>query len=384
MAGILETQFIAPQKDKEISNRYTCMKNLFTLSVVFTINLLLFYSCNTKTGQDESLYSGNPVIPGWYADPEGIIIDNEYWIFPTLSEQYGDSIAIIEYTDYQEEIRGNAINSQYLKQVYLDAFSSTDLISWTKHPQVLTVENIGWAAYSIWAPSIIEANNSFYLFFSANDIQSDEEYGGIGIAVADKPSGPFRDALGKPLISKFHNGAQPIDQNIFRDDDGQYYIYYGGWRHCNVGKLSTDLMELVPFDNGEYFKEITPENYVEGPFMLKRKGKYYLMWSEGGWGGPDYSVAYAISDSPLGPFKRIGKILQQDSTVARGAGHHSVISIPGKDKYYIIYHRRPLNTDNPHHRVVCIDKLTFDARGFINPVEITFKGVKRLIMNEGY
>ena len=75
-------------------------------------------------------------------------------------------------------------------------------------------------------------------------------------------------------------------------------------------------------------KEVTPQNYVEGPFMLKHNGKYYFMWSEGGWGGPDYSVAYAIADSPFGPFERVGKILQQDTNIATGAGHHSVVKGP--------------------------------------------------------
>ena len=91
------------------------------------------------------------------------------------------------------------------------------------------------------------------------------------------------------------------------------------------------------------FKEITPDpEYVEGSFMAKRKGVYYFMWSEGEWTGPGYSVAYAMSSSPLGPFKRVGKILQQDDRVARGAGHHSVVNIPGTDQWYIAYHRRPL------------------------------------------
>ena len=99
------------------------------------------------------------------------------------------------------------------------------------------------------------------------------------------------------------------------------------------------------------------------------------MWSEGGWGGPNYRVAYAISDSASGPFERIGTVLQQDSSVATGAGHHSVIQLPDTDDWYIIYHRRPLGETDPNHRVVCIDKMYFDEKGFIKPVKITFEGV---------
>jgi beta-xylosidase len=101
------------------------------------------------------------------------------------------------------------------------------------------------------------------------------------------------------------------------------------------------------------------------------------MWSEGGWTGPDYSVAYAISDSLPGPYKRIGKILAQDLKVATGAGHHSVIHNAKKDNWYIIYHRRPLGETDANHRVTCIDQLYFDKEGFIKPVKITNTGVKK-------
>ncbi len=351
------------------------MKQYFLLILVLSFGwTLLGQVINVKY---KSIgWSGNPVFEGWYADPEAIIYGNEYWIFPTWSDQWGDYQAS-ELTKHQEELQKNTINPQYLKQTYLDAFSSTDLINWTKHSRVLDVETIAWAAYSIWAPSVVQANNQYYLFFGANDIQSNDEIGGIGVAVAEQPGGPYKDALGKPLINAFHNGAQPIDQFVFRDDDGSYYMYYGGWRHCNVVRLKPDLLSLDSFEDGQVFKEITPEKYVEGPFVFKRKGKYYFMWSEGGWTGPDYSVAYAMADSPLGPFTRIGKILQQDESVARGAGHHSVMHIPKTDEYYIVYHRRPLNTQNGHHREVCIDRMDFGDDDQIIPVKISFRGVKK-------
>ncbi len=320
--------------------------------------------------------SGNPVFQGWYADPEGIVYGNEYWIFPTYSDDYQKPDRSEYFTPEQLEARKKAINPEYPLQTFFNAFSSPDLVHWQKHSHVLDIKDVKWAAYAMWAPSVIHANNKYYLFFAANDIQSDEEYGGIGVAVSDKPGGPYRDALGHPLIDKFHNGAQPIDQFVFHDTDGSYYLIYGGWRHCNIVRLSNDLLHVEPFSKDTFYKEITPENYVEGPFMLKRNNKYYLMWSEGGWQGPDYSVAYAIGDSPGGPFKRIGKILKQDPKVATGAGHHSVINIPGTDDWYIVYHRRPLGTTNGNHREVCIDRMYFDNQGFIKPVVITFEGVE--------
>lgn len=294
--------------------------------------------------------AGNPVFPGWYADPEGIIYGNRYWIFPTFSAPYN-------------------------QQVFFDAFSSPDLVRWTKHPRTLDTASIKWAKRAMWAPSVIKKDKKYYLFFGANDIQSDAETGGIGVAVANKPEGPYKDLLGKPLIDKFHNKAQPIDQFVFRDTDGQHYLIYGGWRHCNIARLNADFTGFEPFEDGVTFREITPEKYVEGPFMFRKNGKYYFMWSEGGWTGPDYSVAYAIADSPLGPFKRIGKILQQNPAIARGAGHHSVIHDAKTDNWYIVYHRRPLSEKDANSRETCIDRMYFDENGLIKPVEITTEGV---------
>ena len=91
-------------------------------------------------------------------------------------------------------------------------------------------------------------------------------------------------------------------------------------------------------------------------------------------------MAYAIADSPFGPFKRIGKILQQDTAIATGAGHHSVIKIPGKDKWYIVYHRRPLTEKDGNSRVTCIENMYFDEKGFIKPVVITKQGVEKYII----
>jgi beta-xylosidase len=259
----------------------------------------------------------------------------------------------------------------------MDAFSSKDLVTWTTHPRIIDTAAVKWANKAMWAPSITKKDGKYFLFFGANDIQSDKELGGIGVAVSDKPEGPFKDHIGKPLVSQFYNKAQPIDQYVFKDKDGAYYLIYGGWKHCNIAKLNEDFTGFVPYPDGSTFKEITPENYVEGPFMFIRNGKYYFMWSEGGWTGPDYSVAYAIADSPLGPFKRVGKILKQDPLVATGAGHHSVIQNPKTKKYYIVYHRRPLGEKDGNHRVTCIDEMSFDENGLINPVKITMDGVEK-------
>ena len=322
----------------------TLMKRIYLISFLFCISAALY--------AQDSLTSGNPILKGWYADPEAAIFKKQYWIYPTYSDKYKN-------------------------QVFFDAFSSPDLITWKKHEHILDTNAVRWAKKAMWAPAIVEKNKKYYFFFAANDIQSNNEYGGIGVAIADKPEGPFKDYLGKPLIDKFYNGAQPIDQFVFHDKDDQYYIIYGGWQHCNIAKLKNDFTGIVPYPDGPVFKEITPKGYVEGPFMFIRNNKYYFMWSEGGWTGPDYSVAYAVADSPFGPFERVGKILQQDSTIATGAGHHSVMHDKTKDLWYIVYHRRPLGETAANNRATCIEPLLFDEKGFILPVKLSFTGVKK-------
>lgn len=291
----------------------------------------------------ETAEAGNPFVDGWYADPDAAVYDGTYWVYPTSSRPYDE-------------------------QTYLDAFSSTDLVHWTKHENVLTTADVSWARRAVWAPAPVERNGKYYLYFGANDIQSNAELGGIGVAVADRPEGPYVDAIGAPLIPQFVNGAQPIDQDVFVDDDGQAYMYYGGWGHANVVKLNEDMVSLGAFDDGSVYREITPENYTEGSQMFKRDGKYYLMWSEGGWTGPDYSVSYAIAESPLGPFEKAGRILTQDPAVAKGSGHNSVINVPGTDIWYIVYHRRPLSESDANARQLAYDRLSFNEDGTIQPV----------------
>ncbi|WP_240042671.1 glycoside hydrolase family 43 protein [Maribacter aurantiacus] len=329
------------------------------VSVLLLLGGTLVNGQNEKSGQ----MSGNPIFEGWYADPEGAVFGDEYWIYPTFSDDYD-------------------------KQLHFDAFSSQDLIEWKKHENILDTTKIKWLRQALWAPSIIEKDKKYYLFFGANDIQRPgrssydpnndiNHYGGIGVAVADTPGGPFEDYLGEPLISDFYNDAQPIDQFVFKDLDGTHYFFYGGWSHCNLGRLNDDFTGFVPWEDGSIFKEITPEGYVEGPFMFLRKGIYYFMWSEGNWTDGSYRVVYAMADKATGPYKRIGTVLESDESVATGAGHHSVINVPGTDEWIMVYHRRPIPNEDRDHRVTCLDKMEFNEDGAIKPVKITFEGIEK-------
>lgn len=317
-------------------------------SAVVTTALLSVLGQAANTPDYTTSPAGNPFVEGWYADPDNEFYNGEYWVYTTYSHGYDE-------------------------QTFLDAFSSPDLVNWTKHPNILNTTSFPWAKRAVWAPAPISRNGKYYLYFAANDIQTNNEYGGIGVGVADRPEGPYLDPIGGPLVGKYYNGAQPIDQDVFIDDDGQAYIYYGGHGHANIARLNEDMISVGTFPDGDQYKEITPQNYVEGPQMFKRNGKYYLFWSEGGWTGPDYAVSYAISDNPVGPWKRIEKILQQDLAIATGSGHNGVITVPGTDIHYIVYHRHPLGSTDGNDRHLCYDRLIFREDGTIEPIVMGVK-----------
>lgn len=329
------------------------------------VAVALSVACSTtsdpRTATADAPTSGNPIADDWYADPEGVVFGDEYWIFPTTSDDFDE-------------------------QLHLDAFSSPDLVTWTKHERILDTAAVPWVKQALWAPSAIEHRGQYFLFFGANDIQSPlrpgyrAEYdkyreGGIGVAVAEAPGGPYRDYLGGPLVDTFYNMAQPIDQFVYRDADGTHYLFYGGWGRCNLGVLNDDFTGFVPWDDGELFREVTPAGYVEGPFLFARDGTYYFMWSEGGWTDSTYQVAYATAPAATGPYTRRGVILESQEGIATGAGHHSVIKVRNSDRHVIVYHRRPIPNEDRDHRVVCLDELYFNEDGTIRPVVMTFEGV---------
>ena len=334
----------------------------FLIAAITTSICALFCACSIESPEEQAKkMSGNPIFDGWYADPEVALFDGVYWVFPTSSKEFKD-------------------------QISFDAFSSEDLVVWKKHPNIIDNSKVKWLRKALWAPAIVEKDGKYYLFFSGNNPLSpiykgwkpeyakEDQYGGIGVAVSNSPEGPYEDLIGKPLISDFRNNAQPIDQYVFKYE-GSYYMIYGGWDRCCLVKLADDFKSVVPFPDGSTFKNITPENYKEGSVMFERKGKWYFMWSEGNWTDSSYKIAYAIADTPFGPFKRISELIVPDDSIATGAGHHSVLNIPGTDDWYIFYHRSPVPNKSPNHRVTCVEKMQFNPDGTIAPIKMTREGV---------
>lgn len=293
--------------------------------------------------------SATAIFKGWYADPEVRIYNNTIWVFPTTSVQLTD-------------------------QSSFDAWSSPDLVKWTKHPNILTPDNIKWANDQLWAPTSIFRNGQYYLYFSANGLRTVSETAGIGVAVANMPEGPYKDALGKRLIDSIINNANPMDPDVFIDDDDKVYFYYGGTA-VNVAMLNDDMVSFRQLPNeadGILFKDVTPTSkFVEGTKVFKRNGSYYMMWSENGYGDPTYQVSYGMSDSPLGPFSVKGVVLQQRRRVAVATGHNSVLNMPGTDEWYIFYHRRAKKEKDANKRTLAYDRMYFNADGTIVPIKIT-------------
>ena len=287
----------------------------------------------------------NPIVEGYYADPEARFYEGKYWIYVTHSKPFEE-------------------------QQNLTAFSSNDMKTWEKHDNIIDMSGFPWVWGAVWAPTIIEKNGKYYLIFATNDIHSNEEPGGLEIAVSDSPAGPFKAMFNHSLVEDIYNGAQPIDAHLFEDTDGTVYLYYGGWGHCIVMIMNETMDGFVPFPDGKYRKEITPKDYVEGPCMFKRGDKYFFMWSSGDWYRNDYCVYYGTAKSPIGPFEKEGVVVTSTEGVAKSPGHNGYFYIPETDEYYIVYHRKAIEETDGHGRVLCIDKMQV-LDDCIEPISMT-------------
>ncbi|MEU9914600.1 family 43 glycosylhydrolase [Streptomyces sp. NPDC051001] len=300
-----------------------------------------------RTWTVEAVRTGSPVLPGLNADPDVHYLNGGYWIYPT--------------TDGFQGWGGTRFT----------AYSSKDLVHWKDHGVILDLgPDVSWADKYAWAPAIAERDGRYYFYFCAEQQ--------IGVAVADSPAGPFKDALGKPLVAKGGSlQGQMIDPAVYTDDDGTSYLYWGNG-HGYVVPLNDDMTSYDPAQ----VKDITPDNFREGSFVIKRKGTYYFMWSEDDTRSENYHVAYATGPSPLGPWTKKGTILSKRPEYGiLATGHHSVVNTPGTDDWYIVYHRFALNGPgraggDGMHRETTVDRMEFAADGSILPVVPTLEGIR--------
>jgi GH43 family beta-xylosidase len=284
-----------------------------------------------------------PVIPGLYADPHIVNFDGRYYIYPTT-----DGFASWSGTQFK-------------------AFSSTDLVNWTDHGVILDLgPGVSWADNSAWAPSIARRDGKYYFYFSGG-LASGNTAKQLGVAVADSPTGPFRDALGRPLMRNGQFSGQAIDSMVFTDDDGQSYLYWGqGSAHAV--KLNSDMISFDPAQ----VRSFSLPGYNEAPFVFKRNNTYYLMWSENDTRSENYQVAYATGNSPFGPWTKRAVVLQKrvDQGIL-GTGHHSVVRAPNTDAWYTAYHRFAVPGGSGTNRETTIDRMEFNSDGTIRTITPT-------------
>jgi hypothetical protein len=293
--------------------------------------------------------TNNPVLAGYNADPNVVVFDNTFYIYPTT-----DGFASWASTSFS-------------------VFSSTNLVQWTNRGVILDVPTaLTWASSHAWAPSVVRVGGTYFFYFSA-DSQ-------LGVATGSSPTGPFKDALGKPLATTLQYGPQSIDPYAFVDDDGTPYLYFGsGSGGLRIVKLNADMISFAGAPTN-----ISPSGAsgtLEGSAMFKRNGTYYLAWSEGDTRNATYQMAYARAQSPLGPFTRLGVILQQDTTLGvLGPGGGTVLAIPSRDEYYLVYHRFKIPGGDGTHRETCIDRMSFNSDGTIAAVKPTLEGLQTAVM----
>jgi arabinoxylan arabinofuranohydrolase len=288
-------------------------------------------------------HAHNPIIQTKYtADPAPMV--------------YNDTVFL--YTSHDED---NAFGFEMFNWML---YTSTDMVNWTDHGIVAGVKEphktFAWAdGHSAWAPQAIARNGKVYFYCPTI-------YKGkmaIGVAVADSPYGPFRDAIGKPLISR--ENPSDYDPSVFVDDDGQAYLYWGGNGPCFFAKLNEDMISLaseIKVASIDFTGTAPEASYTEGPWLVKRKNHYYLSWAsrccpEG--------IGYAMSVTPEGPWKCMGTIMDPDQ---RSSGNHPGI-IEFKGKWYVFGFNYAIQkqTLSKHYerRSICVEEMNFNADGSI-------------------
>ena len=294
---------------------------------------------------------GNPIIPGYFADP--------------TVKKFGDTYYIYATTD------GNG-GGFGPSQVWI----SKDFVNWT-------MQDMNWpTTHHYWAPDATQGpDGRYYLYYC----QPVEIFG----ASAKTPVGPWTSLLpaGKAIVPNFLvPNVITLDGQTFKDDDGKYYMYWGTWgiypnHGCGVGLLNPDMKS---FSKLAQIPNTDAKEFFEAPFVFKRKGIYYLTYSSGYCEDGTYRVQYATAKDPMGPFTygTNNPVLSttKDGTV-HGPGHQSVLQ--EGDDFYLVYHRH----NNPHndggyHRQVAADKIIFDSAGNILKLVPTHSGIGYLGKNQ--
>lgn len=289
---------------------------------------------------------GNPIVRHIHtADPAALVQGDTLWLFAGRDQ--------------------NGNQSGYVMKDWL-VFSTTDMKHWTQYPVPLKVEDFKWAASKqAYAGHVAERNGKYYWYVSTN-------WCGIGVAVSDKITGPYKDALGKPLLTNkdcfdSHHSWACIDPAVFIDDDGQAYLTWGN-RECYIVKLKDNMIETEGEVKRIHIDESHP--FTEAPWIHKHNGKYYLTYASE-W--PE-KIAYAVADHIEGPYETKGII----SEIAGNSNttHPTIVNFKGQ--WIFISHNGGLPTGTSYSRSVVAEPMEYNADGSIKPIPPTAEGVKTL------
>ena len=320
------------------------MKKLILLAAV-----LCLASCVARQPEGDVIVTGtNPIITGQFtADPTARVFEGKLYMYPSH-----DIPSVITHTD----------GSAWFSMPDYHVFSSEDLTSWTDHGVILRQEDVPWGkpdAYAMWAPDCVFKDGKYYFYFP--DAPAGRPGFGIGVAVADRPEGPFTPQA-EPI-----KGVFGIDPCVLVDDDGTSYIYWSGMGLSGC-RLNDNMLELD--GRSARLDRALPEGFKEGPFVFKRNGKYYLTYP---WVRENTeTLAYAMGDNPLGPFEYKGLIMKE-SPVGCWTNHHSLVEYNGQ--WYLFYHHNDYSPDFDKNRSARIDRVYFNEDGTIQEVIPTLRGV---------
>lgn len=257
------------------------------------------------------------------------------------------------------------------------AYSTTDMVNWTDHGSPLAIEDFEWGDDRAWAPQCVERNGKFYFYVPLHSKLSGTM--AIGVAVGDTPTGPFKDAIGRPLVD---GSWDYIDPTVFIDDDGQAYLYWGNPEIYYV-KLNDDMISFsgdvqkvqqtvegfgAPGPKERVKDAKYKDIYTEGPWFYKRGGKYYLLYAAGGV--PEH-IAYSMSDKPTGPWKYMGEIMPLCDT-GSFTNHCGVTDYKGKS--YFFYHTGKLPGGGGFGRSVAVEEFKYSPDGTFPTIMPTEKG----------
>jgi hypothetical protein len=331
-------------------------KSLTAIGALFILFLFCACSANRLPHQqpvalsipnDTTFFTGNPVIRHKFtADPAAMVYNNTVYLYA------GQDEAPVRHLGY--------VMNNWL------CFSSTDMVNWTEHPVPLRAKDFSWAKGDAWASHVVEKSGKFYWYATVEHATVPGK--AIGVAVADKPEGPFKDALGKALITNDMTTDtkifwDDIDPAVFIDDDGQAYLFWGNTK-LRYAKLKENMVEL----DGP-MKDISLPHFTEAAYVHKQNGWYYLSYAIG---FPE-RTAYAMSRSINGPWEYKG--ILNELAGNSNTNHQSIIDFKGRS--YFIYHNGALSADaGSFRRSVCVDELKYNNDGTIQPIRMTSAGVK--------